>query len=128
MTCVDNKVANQVFVHEFAHGLAGLADEYGNDPTYQNMYPTDVEPWEPNLTTMVNFDSKWKYLIEPGTPIPTPDETKYKNKVGVFEGGGYVAKGVFRPTYNSIMNSFTSNEFNQVCKDVIQKIINYYTE
>ncbi len=128
MTCVDNKSAKQVFVHEFAHGLAGLADEYGNDNTYQDMYPTDVEPWEPNLTTMVNFDCKWKNLIEPGTPIPTPPEDKYKDKIGVFEGGGYVAKGVYRPTFNSIMNSFTSNEFNQVCKDVIQKIINYYSE
>jgi len=67
MTCVDHKVANQVFVHEFAHGLAGLADEYGNDPTYQDMYPPDVEPWEPNLTTMINFESKWKNLIEPDT-------------------------------------------------------------
>ncbi len=128
MTCVDNKAAKQVFVHEFAHGLAGLADEYGNDNTYQDMYPTDVEPWEPNLTTLVNFDSKWKNLIEPGTPIPTPPEDKYKDKIGVFEGGGYVAKGVYRPTFNSIMNSFTSNEFNLVCKDVIQKIINYYSE
>jgi len=128
MTCVDNKVANQVFVHEFAHGLAGLADEYGNDPTYQDMYPPDIEPWEPNLTTLVNFESKWKYLIETGTPIPTPPDDKYKNKIGVFEGGGYVAKGVFRPTYNSIMNSFKSNEFNQVCINVLQKIINYYSE
>lgn len=128
MTGVDNKAANQVFVHEFAHGLAGLADEYGNDNTYQNMYPIDVEPWEPNLTTMVDFDSKWKNLIEPGTPIPTPVEDKYKNKIGVFEGGGYVAKVVYRPTFNSIMNSFTSNEFNQVCKDVLINLINQYSE
>ncbi len=128
MTGVDNKAANQVFVHEFAHGLAGLADEYGNDNTYQNMYPIDVEPWEPNLSTMVDFDSKWKNLIEPGTPIPTPVEDKYKNKIGVFEGGGYVAKGVYRPTFNSIMNSFTSNEFNQVCKDVLINLINQYSE
>lgn len=128
MTCVDDKAANQVFVHEFAHGLAGLADEYGNDNTYQDMYPTDVEPWEPNLTTMVNFESKWKNLLEPDTPIPTPAEEKYKNKIGVFEGGGYVAKGVYRPTFNSLMNSFKSNEFNQVCKNVLQNIINHYAE
>ena len=128
MTCVDNRTAKQVFVHEFAHGLAGIADEYGSDNTYQEMYPTDVEPWEPNLTTLVNFESKWKNLIEPGIPIPTPPEDKYKNKIGVFEGGGYVAKGVYRPTFNSMMNSFTSNEFNQVCKIVLQNIINYYTE
>ncbi len=128
MTSSDDKRANQIFIHEFAHGLAGLADEYGNDNTYLNMYPLDVEPWEPNITTLVNFDSKWKNMIEPGTPIPTPAEEKYKSKIGVFEGGGYVAKGVYRPTFNSIMNSFTSNEFNLVCKDVLQKIINFYSE
>ncbi len=128
MTSAYDKRANQIFVHEFAHGLAGLADEYGNDNTYQDMYPVDVEPWEPNLTTLVNFESKWKNLVEPGIPIPTPSEEKYKTKTGVFEGGGYVEKGVYRPTFNSIMNSFTSNEFNEVCKQVLQKIINYYSE
>ena len=128
MTSAYDKRAKQIFVHEFAHGLAGLGDEYGNDNTYQEMYPTDVEPWEPNLTTMVNFERKWKHLVKEEIPIPTPPEEKYKDKIGVFEGGGYVAKGVFRPTFNSIMNSFTSNEFNDVCKEVIQKIINYYAE
>ena len=128
MTTVDNKASKQVFVHEFGHGLAGLADEYGNDDTYENMYPPNVEPWEANLTTLVNFDSKWKKLIEPGIPIPTPPEDKYKDKIGVFEGGGYVAKGVYRPTFNSIMNSFSSNAFNQVCKDALQKVINFYSE
>lgn len=128
MTCVDDRMAKKVFVHEFAHGLAGIADEYGYDNTYQEMYPLDVEPWEANLTTLVNFESKWKNLIEPGTPIPTPPEEKYKNKIGVFEGGGYVAKGVYRPTFDSMMNTFKSNEFNQVCKNVISAIINYYTE
>ena len=127
-TAVDNRSSKQIFVHEFGHGLAALADEYGNDDTYQNMYPPDVEPWEANLTTLVNFDSKWKKLVEPGTPIPTPPEDKYKNKIGVFEGGGYVAKGVYRPTFNSLMNSFSSNEFNQVCKDALQKVINFYSE
>ncbi len=128
MTTVDNKASKQVFVHEFGHGLAGLADEYGSDDTYQDMYPPNVEPWEANLTTLVNFESKWKNLVEPGTPIPTPNEDKYKNKIGVFEGGGYVAKGVYRPTFNSIMNSFSSNEFNEVCKNALQKIINFYSE
>jgi hypothetical protein len=125
---VDNNSSKQVFVHEFGHGLAGLADEYGNDNTYQDMYPVDVEPWEANLTTLVNFEAKWKNLVDPQTPVPTPVEDKYKNKIGVFEGGGYVAKGVYRPTYNSLMNSFSSNEFNQVCTNVLQKIINFYSE
>ncbi len=128
MTSAYDKRANQIFIHELGHGLAGLGDEYGSDNTYQEMYPLDVEPWEPNLTTMVNFESKWKSLVEPSTPIPTPSNENYKNKIGVFEGGGYVAKGVFRPTYNSIMNSFTSNEFNIICKQVLEKVINLYAE
>ncbi|MBI1939488.1 MAG: peptidase M64 [Ignavibacteriales bacterium] len=128
VTAADNKLSKQIFVHEFGHGLAGLADEYGDDPTYQDFYPLDVEPWEPNVTTLVNFESKWKNLVNDGTPIPTPDEEKYKNKIGAFEGAGYVPKGVYRPTGNSIMRAFSSNEFNEVCKSAIEKIINSYTE
>lgn len=128
MTSAYDKRANQIFIHELGHGLAGLADEYGYDNTYQDMYPLDVEPWEPNLTTLVNFESKWKNLVQPNIPIPTPNNDEYKNVIGVFEGGGYVSKGVYRPTFNSIMNSFTSNEFNEVCKKVLQNMIKYYSE
>lgn len=128
VTSVDHQASKQVFVHEFGHGLAGLADEYGDDPTYQDFYPPDVEPWEPNITTLVNFDSKWKKHIEKDTPIPTPDVDKYKNKIGAFEGAGYVPKGVYRPTHNSLMRAFSSNEFNVVCKEVLEKIILSYTE
>lgn len=128
ITAADNEKSKQIFIHEFGHGLAGLGDEYGNDNTYQEFYPLDVEPWEPNLTTLVNFKSKWKDLIDLYTPIPTPAEEKYKDKIGVFEGAGYVAKGVYRPSLNSIMNSFSSNEFNEVCKRVLQKIIDFYSE
>ncbi|MCX7876341.1 MAG: IgA Peptidase M64 [Melioribacteraceae bacterium] len=128
MTSAYDKRANQIFIHELGHGLAGLGDEYGYDNTYQDMYPPDVEPWEPNLTTLVNFETKWKHLVKKDTPVPTPNDEKYKNEIGVFEGGGYVAKGVYRPTSNSIMNSFTSNEFNEVCKEVLLKFIKYYSE
>jgi len=128
ITAADNERSKQIFIHEFGHGFAGLGDEYADDNTYQEFYPLDVEPWEPNLTTLVNFESKWKNLIEPDVPIPTPADDKYKNKIGVFEGGGYVSKGVFRPSLNSIMNSFSSNEFNEVCKKVLKNLINFYSE
>lgn len=127
-TAADNKLSKQIFVHEFGHGFAGLADEYADDSTYLDYYPLDVEPWEANITTLVNFESKWKNLIDKDTPVPTPKEDKFKNKIGVFEGGGYVNKGVYRPTMNSIMNSFSSNEFNEVCKNAIQKLIDFYSE
>lgn len=128
LTAADNKLSKQIFVHEFGHGFAGLADEYADDATYGDYYPLDVEPWEANITTLVNFESKWKNLVSSHTPIPTPSEDKYKNQIGVFEGGGYVNKGVYRSTYNSLMNSFTSNEFNQISKEAIQKLIDYYSE
>lgn len=127
LTGADHKLAGQVFVHEFGHGLAGLADEYSGDDTYQDFYPLDVEPWEPNVTTLVNFDSKWKSMLDKDTPIPTPSNDEYKSKLGVFEGGGYVSKGVYRPSVNSLMNSFSVNEFNPVCKKVLSDFINYYS-
>lgn len=118
-----------VFVHEFGHGFAFLADEYYDSETsYQDFYPLNVEPLEPNLTTLINFDKKWKYMIDKDTPIPTPVDEKYFNKVGAFEGGGYVAKGVYRPMYDCSMRSASVNNFCPVCKDAIIKMIKFYSE
>lgn len=128
MTAVKNGSAKQVFIHELGHGLAGLGDEYGDDPTYQNLYPEGVEPWEVNLTTLSDFESKWENLMDEETPIPTPPTEEYKNKIGVFEGGGYVGEGVYRPTFDSIMRAFTSNEFNLVSKIALDKVIKFYSE
>ena len=128
MTAAKNNMASKILVHEFAHGLAGIADEYEGDPTYQDMYPPDVEPWEVNLTTLVHFDKKWKDLMDKDTPIPTPKEEKYKNTLGVFEGGGYVSKGVYRPTMDSMMNTFRANEFNIVVKRALQQMIDFYAQ
>jgi hypothetical protein len=65
--------APYVFVHEFGHHIAGLADEYyTSDVAY---LPSDerIEPWEPNATALLDPDHlKWKDLVEPGTPLPTP--------------------------------------------------------
>jgi IgA Peptidase M64/Peptidase M64 N-terminus len=69
----DNLWAPYIFVHEFGHHLAGLADEYfTSDVAY--LPATDrVEPWEPNVTALLDAAKlKWKDLVEPGTPIPTP--------------------------------------------------------
>ena len=64
----------QVVVHEFGHSFAGLADEYAYEQEAIPMYPHDVEPWEKNITTLVNFHNKWESLIAPTTPIPTPTD------------------------------------------------------
>jgi hypothetical protein len=124
-----NLHASKIFVHEFGHGFAGLGDEYyDSEVAYNEFYPTDVEPWEPNLTTLVNFAGKWQKQIGENIPVPTPSENKYFNTIGVFEGGGYAAKGVYRPAYDCLMNSFKGNEFCKVCKDAIEKMILFYAE
>ncbi len=63
-----------IFVHEFGHSFAGLADEYYTSPTsYEDYTAPGVEPWEPNVTAYLDKENfKWKSLIETGVPVPTP--------------------------------------------------------
>lgn len=123
-----NSSSKKVFVHEFGHGFAGLADEYVDPSTYEEYYNLNVEPWEANITTLVDFDNKWKDLVDANTPIPTPTTDEYNKSIGAFEGGGYVAKGVYRPTQESLMRAFNSNEFNEVSKRAIEQLIKFYSE
>jgi hypothetical protein len=69
----DSVWAPYVFVHEFGHHFAGLADEYYTSDVAYNPPEHKVEPWEPNVTALLDpKDLKWRDLVEPGTPIPTP--------------------------------------------------------
>jgi hypothetical protein len=63
-----------VFVHEFGHHFAGLADEYYTSEVAYEAAPAErVEPWEPNVTALHDpKELKWKELVSPGTPVPTP--------------------------------------------------------
>jgi IgA Peptidase M64/Peptidase M64 N-terminus len=70
---VDNAWANYVFVHEFGHHFAGLADEYYTSPVAYAPATERIEPWEANATALLDpANLKWKDLVSPGTPIPTP--------------------------------------------------------
>ena len=101
-----NALSNKVCIHEFGHGFAGLADEYYTSAVaYNNFYNLSTEPWEPNITTNVHFEQKWKNMIQPGIPIPTPRIEKNENVVGMFEGGGYAEKGIYSPMMDCIMAS-----------------------
>jgi IgA peptidase M64/peptidase M64-like protein len=74
-TCAsDTEPAPYVFVHEFGHSFAGLADEYyTSQVSYEAFTPEGSEPWEPNVTALLDpKHPKWGDLVEPGTPIPTP--------------------------------------------------------
>lgn len=180
-----------VFLHEFGHSFAGLADEYYSaSVAYDEFYPEGVEPTEPNITRFLDGKNlKWEKLVSKGMAVPTDwnqdefdgmnmklgqlykeksaalsklesekaseedidgTEKKYdreindlrkkvkgytannslKGKVGLFEGGGYNAKGMYRPTMNSIMHQFTKEEknFYPVNEAAIQAVIDYYTK
>jgi hypothetical protein len=65
-------------------------------------------------------------MVKEGTPIPTPNEETYKGVVGAFEGGGYSAKGIYRPYFDCRMKSNTAEGFCPVCNAAIQRMIDYY--
>jgi len=69
-----NAFAVYLFVHEFGHNFGGLGDEYfTSDVAYETGAAEKPEPWDPNLTALHDpANLKWKDLVEPGTPIPTP--------------------------------------------------------
>ena len=118
--------ASDVIIHEFGHGFAGLADEYAYDGT--DNYCLEVEPWEPNITTLIDFDGKWQDMIGKKTPVPTPVEKKYEKTVGVYEGAGYQLKGIYRPMIDCLMNTFKGDKFCPVCERAIERMIKLYTE
>jgi hypothetical protein len=68
-----NAWANYLFVHEFAHHFAGLADEYYTSPVAYQSSGARMEPWEPNVTALRDpAKLKWRKHVKPGTPLPTP--------------------------------------------------------
>lgn len=166
--------ADFVFVHEFGHSFASLADEYyTSNVAYQVTLP-EYEPNEPNVTALFDPENlKWKHLIDEDTPLPTPwgqatydsiaavyqqkrrqmiadgvsaDEMetlfeklkqstiprlksqKYYGKVGAFEGGGYLAKGLYRPEVDCIMFSRNRSDFCKVCSEAIERMIDWYVK
>lgn len=65
--------AGYLVVHEFAHHFAGLADEYYTSPVAYAAPHDIAEPYEPNVTALLDPDDlKWRHLVRPGTPLPTP--------------------------------------------------------
>lgn len=184
-----NQFKDYLFLHEFGHSFAGLADEYyTSDVQYNDFYPLGIEPLEPNITALINHkDVKWKEFLSSGIEIPTPWEkaaydsmdfkwqaerrqlnnkiadlkrrkalievirsaeneyaekdkehsrkvdeylqnSRYFGKVGVFEGAGYVANGMYRPMLDCIMFSKGEKPFCKICEAHIVDIIEQYGE
>lgn len=127
LTAAGHKMFKPVVVHEFGHSFGGLGDEYFYEgDVMDDSYPKDVEPWEPNITTLVDFDSKWKDLLPKDCPIPTPVSEAAKYPVGVYEGGGYSFHGVFRPADDCRMRTNTAPAFCPACQKAMDNLINFY--
>ena len=142
----DHPTFNAVMVHEFGHAFGGLADEYAYGDQVETLYPADTEPWEPNITTLHDFASKWADLLPQGTAIPTPLDDLDKQdvrriwhtftpaqkemlnlKLGVYEGAGYQTQGVYRPVQECRMRINECEEFCPVCARAIIRMVEYYT-
>jgi len=127
----DSEYADYVLIHEFGHGFGALGDEYFSSPTgydEDEFYAAGVEPWEPNVTAQKERDKiKWRALVAPQTPVPTPDTAEYDGVVGVFEGAGYKAKGLYRPTRDSKMHHKGLLPFGPVNAAALERMIRYFT-
>jgi hypothetical protein len=79
----DNQFSNYIFLHEFGHSFAGLADEYyTSDVAYNDSYPKELEPVEPNISRLLDKSNlKWKDLVSPGVEVPTSWEKENYDKM-----------------------------------------------
>ena len=112
-----------VIAHEFGHGIGGLADEYSNNGNYAG----GEQGWV-NLTTITDrATTKWRQFINPTTPLPTgvgaaanynqgPRPATWSSNFDavLFEGGGTLNTGIYRPVENCRMNG-NSPEYCPVC-------------
>jgi len=187
----DHEKSEALFMHEFGHGFGGLADEYfSSTVSYENFYPSGVEPTEPNITALLDTNHiKWEDYLTPGIEVPTPwgqdqiaalkkqqqvydqkmeqeiekmerkgvsdqaikkirekftgknaeiarqidriqekYQKKYAGKIGVFEGAGYRAKGLYRSEIGINMFDYDKFTYGKVSEAAILKVIQSYTE
>lgn len=115
LTTAHHPMFEPVVVHEFGHSFAGLADEYYYDDQYVEYYYPDVEPWEQNITTKADFASKWEDMVKEGA-------------AGLYEGGGYQSRGVWRGADDCRMKTNAAGAFCPVCQRAIEAIIRFYSE
>ena len=132
LTTAHHKDFRPVVVHEFGHSFAGLGDEYfyDNDDDNDNMHSLQHEPWEPNITTLVDFDSKWADMLPHTVDVPTtitPERTA-NYTVGLYEGGGYLSKGIYRPADICRMRNNIAERFCHVCERAIERVIVHQAE
>src|SRR5450830_141062 len=94
-----NDWANYLFVHEFGHHFAGLADEYYTSPVAYQSGAERPEPWEPNATALRDpAKLKWKRFVKAGTPLPTPwPKAEYEKESRAYQARRAALRAANRP-------------------------------
>jgi len=117
-TISTNEFAADVFVHEYGHTFTDLADEYDSPyPGYPACSDVNGPICDVNVTDETNRNAiKWSYLIEPSTPIPTPETSLYDGVVGLFEGARYQEFNMYRSQNKCNMQSLGA-AFCKVCQE-----------
>ena len=131
LTTAHHSKFEPVVVHEFGHSFGGLADEYAYTDAPSPLYPYDVEPWEQNITTLVDFESKWSDMLPKDIVVPTKitsDNYSSTEALGVYQGAGYSMKGIYRPVPDCRMRTNEAKAFCPVCQRSLQRLIDFYTD
>lgn len=127
LTTTGHKDFKPVVVHEFGHSFAGLADEYFYEQdVLSDFISNQTEPWEQNITTLKDFDAKWKGLVKKGTPIPTPLNQAKKYPIGVYEG--LPGNGIYKGELECRMRTNQHDKFCGVCQQAIETLIRFYID
>ena len=83
VVAIDSARARYLVIHELAHAMAGLADEYYIPVADGPAYRADIEPWQPNVT-IAPERAKWRNLLA-GAPRPTSwNKTEYDRRFAVY--------------------------------------------
>ena len=127
LTTTGHKDFKPVVVHEFGHSFAGLADEYFYEQdVLSDFISNQTEPWEQNITTLKDFDSKWKKQLKKGIPVPTPIEQAKKYPLGVYEG--LPGNGIYKGAMECRMRTNQYDKFCVVCQNAIERLIHFYID
>jgi len=110
----DNQWHEYLFLHEFGHSFAGLADEYyTSDVAYNEFYPKGIEPVEANITALVEGKNvKWQNMLSPGIEVPTPWEKEDYDK----------ADYAYQKIRRELNNKIAEMKRNNVPKDEVAKV------